>query len=76
VASSRPVVLIGTTCEVGWDEAATYVGGFYAALLRRRFATQPTRRRAAFLDAHQRAAHAYRTLREESPPFRALELRR
>ena len=76
IAPRRPAVFIGTTRPVGWDEASTYVGAFYAALLRHRFPSQPARRRAAFLDAHNRAIRAYRALLDEPAPFKAIEVRR
>ena len=75
IAPRRPAVVIGTTRPVGWEEASTYVGAFYAALLRHRFPSQPARRRAAFLDAHARALGAYRALLDEPAPFNAIELR-
>jgi hypothetical protein len=45
IALRRPIVFIGTTRPVGWDEASTYVGAFYATLLRQlsRPARAPTR---------------------------------
>jgi hypothetical protein len=76
IAPRRPAVYIGTTRPVGWDEASTYTGAFYAALLRHRFPSQPARRRLAFLDAHKRAVRAYRALLDEQAPFKAAEIRR
>lgn len=76
IGARRSAVYIGTTRPVGWDEASTYTGAFYAALLRDRFPSQPKGRRLAFLDAHKRAVRAYRALRDEPAPFKAAEIRR
>ena len=66
----RKAVLIGTSRSVGWDEASTYVGAFYPALLRRKFPQQPARRRANIVDAHERATAAYETVLDKPSPFR------
>ena len=63
--------MIGTIRSVGWDEASTYVGAFYPALLRRCFPKQPARRRALVLDSHERAAKAYEAILGLPCPFRA-----
>jgi hypothetical protein len=76
LAPRRPAVLIGTTRTVGWDETATYTGAFYASLLRHRLPSHTTRRLAAFLDAHQRAVSAYRTLLDKPTPFKAIKISR
>jgi hypothetical protein len=57
VANSVPkghsMVVIGTTSEVGWDEAATYVTSFYSALLHGELNENRRQRRSAILRAHK-----------------------
>jgi hypothetical protein len=70
------MVVIGTTRKVGWDEASTYTGAFYSALLRHPFPPpeHPGRRRRACLVAHDRASAAYRSIMGAASPFRATVL--
>jgi len=68
--AGHEAVVIGTSRPVGWDEASTYVGAFYPSLLRRKFPRQAPKRRAAVLDAHERATIAYESVLQARSPFR------
>jgi hypothetical protein len=65
------MVLIGTTESVTWPEAVTYTTGFYSALLSDAWSPDRDEFQGQVLDAHHRAANAYKSLHGSATLFKA-----
>jgi hypothetical protein len=70
----KSIVLIGTTSDVGWDEASTYVTSFYSHLLTSRVQNTSHKRMATILKAHKYASRTVSQSNFGDCSFQAIKL--